>query len=116
MWFLILIFLYNNKQSVCWFIFQAISIKAKFLGKSARFAYSQGLVRFCVCLCVCVCVCLSVKIVSTAHTLAKIKNIKNAVCRFRHLPWNRVIAKIALRDFDLLFGGKQFKIVISLKQ
>ena len=29
---------------------------ANFLGKSATFAYSQGLVRFCVCVCVCVCV------------------------------------------------------------
>ena len=55
-------------------IFQIIS-----LGKSARFAYIQGLVRFCVC--VSVSVCLSVKIIRISHTLAKIKNVRNVFCR-----------------------------------
>ena len=32
------------------------------------------------------------------------------------MPSNGVIAKNALRDLDLLFGGQKFKIVISLKR
>ena len=52
--------------------------KAVFFGKFAIFAYSQRLVHSCVCLSVCLCV----KIVHTGHTLAKIKNVKNDVCRF----------------------------------
>ena len=50
----------------------------------------------CVCACVCVCVCFT--IVNTGCTLAKIKNVKNDVCRVYHLQSNGVIAKIALRD------------------
>ena len=33
--------------------------------------------------------------------------------RFRHLPSNGVIAKIALHDLDLVFRGNKFEIVIS---
>ena len=40
------------------------------------------LIRFCVCVCVCVCV----TIVRTGHTLAKIKTVKNDICRFCFLP------------------------------
>ena len=83
-----------------------------YLGKSARFAYSQWLVRFSVCLRV----CMSVKIVLTiGHILAKIKKVKNDVCRFWQLPSNGVIAKIALRDLDLLFEGKNVKSVYLWK-
>ena len=35
---------------------------------------------------------------------------------FLHLPSNGVIAKIALRDFDLLFEGQIFKTLISLER
>ena len=66
----------------------------QFLGKSARFSYNQGLVRLCLC------VRVSVKIVRTRHTIEKNKNVKNDVCRFRDLPSNGVIARIALRDLD----------------
>ena len=54
-------------------------------------------------------VCVSVTVVSTGHNLAKIKIVKADVCRFFHLPSNGVIAKIVLRDIDLLFGGKNVK-------
>ena len=59
---------------------------------------------------------LSVKIVRTGHILEKIKNVKNNVCTFLHLLSNGVIAKISLRNLDLLFGGKTLKIVIYLKR
>ena len=50
----------------------------RFLGNLEDFAYSHGLVLFCVCLCV----CLPVKIVRIGHTLPKIKNVKNDICGF----------------------------------
>ena len=72
-------------------------------------------VRACVCgvcwcryACVCVGVSLCVTIVHTGHTLAKIKNVKNA-SRFSHLPSKSVIAKIVLSDLDLLFEDTHFK-------
>ena len=37
-------------------------------------------------------------------------------CRFRYLPLNGVIAKITLRDLDLICEGKFFLIVIYLKR
>ena len=52
------------------------------------------------------CVCVSVTIVRTGDNLAKIKNVKNNVCRFRHLHSFGVIAKIAHCDLDVLFGDK----------
>ena len=58
-----------------------------------------------VSVCVYVSVCLSVKTSHLSH-LVKIKNVKNDVCRYWHLPSNGVIEKIALRDLDLLLGSK----------
>ena len=75
------------------------------------FANSYGLFR----LCVCVCLCVFVTIVRTSHTLAKIKNAKNYVCRFWNLPSKGKIVKIVLRDNDLLFADQTFFIFISLR-
>ena len=64
------------------------------------------------CLCVCVCVCLCVCVFYNrciGHTLAKIKNVKNTFIDFLHLSSNDVIAKIILRDLDLLFEGQRFE-------
>ena len=63
------------------------------LGKSARFAYSHGLV-----------LSVSVRMLSViiVCTLVKTKNVKNDVCRFLHLPSKDVIAKNAHRDLDLI--------------
>ena len=47
-----------------------------------------------------VCVCY---FVHTSHTLAKIKNVKNEVGTFLHLPANGIIVKIVLCDLDLHF-------------
>ena len=58
-------------------------------------------------------VCLSVKLVRIGHTLMKIANVKNDVCRFLHFPSNGVIAKITIRELDLLFGGQHLKLYIS---
>ena len=66
---------------------------------------------------VCVYMCVYVTIVSTSHSLAKIKNFKNDVCR--HFPSNSVIAKfdlpsndvitvIIFRDLDLHFESQNF--------
>ena len=74
------------------------------LGKSAKFAYSQGLVNFYVRVCV---------LQSFVQVIPKRK--KNDVYRFWHFLSDGIIAKFVLCDQDLLFGGKQFKIVISLK-
>ena len=54
--------------------------------------------------------CVSIRIVRIDHTLEKIKNVKNDVCRFLHLhlPPNGIITNIAFRDRDLLFGGLTF--------
>ena len=62
------------------------------------------------------CVCPSATIVRTGHTLAKMKNEINEVCRFRYLSLNGVNAKYVLRDLDLLCEGKRFTIFISLKR
>ena len=37
-------------------------------------------------------------------------------CRVWHLPFEHVIAKIALRDLNLIFEGEQFKILMNLKR
>ena len=58
----------------------------------------------------------SVTFVTTVRILAKIKNVKNDVCRFPYSPSKYVTAKIVLRDVDLLFERLMFKIVISLKR
>ena len=73
------------------------------------FAYTYGLVHLCLSVFVCV------TIVTTGHTLEKIKNVKNDVCRLWHLPSNGVIAKIVLHDLDLLFEGKNCDTLIYLK-
>ena len=57
-------------------------------------------------------VCQSVTFVRTGRTLAKIKNVKNEVCRFWYLPLNGVIAKIVLHDIDLNFQGQTFEMAI----
>ena len=57
-------------------------------------------------LAVSVCVCVCVAVVTTGRILAKIKNVKNYVYRFRHSPSNYVTAKIELSDLDLHFRGK----------
>ena len=80
-----------------------------FLDKSARFRLQPLACPF-------LCVYVSVKIVCIGHALALITNVKNGVCRYWHFPSNGVIVKIVLRDFDLLFEGQQFKIVICLKR
>ena len=38
------------------------------------------------------------------------------IYRFGHFPSNDVIAKILIRDLDLLFEGKKLKMLISPKQ
>ena len=72
-----------------------------FSSKSARFAYRQRPVRFCVFF------CLPAKIVHIGHTLTKIKNVKN-VFRFWHVPQKGAVAKIVLRGLDILFEDQQF--------
>ena len=81
------------------------------LNKLSWYYYYYCRVHFCVS--VCVCVSLSVTIVNIGHTLAKIKNLSNYICtcKFLHLPSNGVIAKIVLRDLDLLF--LRYKICIE---
>ena len=37
------------------------------------------------------------------------------ICRFRYLPSNGVISKIAIHDLDILFEGHNFEIFKSLK-
>ena len=75
------------------------------------FAYNHGPVVYAclsgvpVCMCVCLCVCL-------CRTSAKIKNLKNDVCRFWHMPSIAVSAKIVLRDLDLNFQGHAFEVAI----
>ena len=71
-----------------------------FLGKSARFAYSYF--PF-----LCVYVCVSVSFVTTVRVLAKIKYVKNDVCRLRYSPSKYVTAKIVVRDLDLFFVDKK---------
>ena len=63
-----------------------------------------------VCLSVCLCVFASVNFVSTARSLTKIKDVKDAFCRFSHLSSNGIITKIVLRDLDLHFRFQKFKI------
>ena len=63
-----------------------------------------------VSVCLCLCVRVSVTFVRIGRTLAKIKSIKTYMCRFSHLQWKGVIAKIVLRDLDLLFRFQMFKI------
>ena len=55
---------------------------------------------------------LSVKIVRIRSHLNDIRNVKNDVRRLCHLPLNGVVAKIALRDLDLLFKVNNFKLNI----
>ena len=55
------------------------------------------------------CLCVCVTIVHTDQTLAKIKNVKNDVCRISHLPSNGIIAKIVLCDHDLLFESQRLE-------
>ena len=63
-----------------------------------------------VCVCVCLSVCLSTDI-------AKIKNVKNNILYFLTFAIRIVsLRKIALRDYNLLYEGQQFKIVIYLKR
>ena len=51
------------------------------------------------------------------HTLTKLQNVKNGLCRVWHLPSNGIIAKIAFRALDLLFEGQRFfNIFIYLKR
>ena len=84
------------KLSKLYYMSNANTINFKsLLCRYARFAYSQGLVRFCVSFCA--------TIVCTSYNVAKIKNVKNDICRFCHLPLNGVLEKIALRNLDLLF-------------
>ena len=47
--------------------------------------------------------------------LSENQYVKNDICRFWYLPSNDVIAKIALHGIDLLFEGKKFEMLISLK-
>ena len=45
-------------------------------------------------------------------TLTKIKNVKNDVCRLRHVPSNGVIAKIVPCDLVLHFLGQTFQVPV----
>ena len=69
------------------------------------------------CVCVCVCVCVLLSLTQLGRILAKIKNVKNDVCRLRHLLSNGAIAKkIILRNLDLLFEGHTFEMLLALKR
>ena len=65
------------------------------------------------CQSLCMSACLSVTI---ARTLTNIKHVKMKFVDFTHFPSNGVNVKIVLRDFDLLFEDKTFKILIYLKR
>ena len=55
------------------------------------------------------------KIISLKRSELAQKCVRD-ICRFWHLPSNAAIAKIVLHDLDLLFEGKNLKILISLKR
>ena len=61
----------------------------------------------CVCLYVCVSVCYNRAWAQVISILSKIKNVKNVVCKFWHLPSKGIIVKIVLHDPDLPFHGQQ---------
>ena len=60
------------------------------------------------------CVCLCVTFIVTGRILAKIRNAKNDVCRFRYWPWNGEISEIVLRDLHLHFESTKFDTLLSL--
>ena len=73
----------------------------KFIGKSAKFRLQLSACPF-------LCVCVSATSVSIGSTLAKIKQVKNDVCRFQNFLSNGVIVKTVHSYLDLLSEGQRF--------